>query len=92
MTFYVSNLAAETTQEELREAFKAHGEVASVTLPAEGMKGGRAQGVHRGYGFVVMRDRVEGSAALASLNGRPFHGRAISVQVAHLKRTPHYVS
>jgi len=92
MTFYVSNLAVETTREELLEAFRAHGEVASVSLPADGMKGGRAQGARRGYGFVVMRNRVEGPAALAALNGRPFHGRAISVQVARPKRTPHYPS
>jgi RNA recognition motif-containing protein len=92
MTFYVSNLAAETTRAELLEAFRPHGEVASLSLPAEGMKGGRAQGVHRGYGFVVMRNRVEAAAALAALNGRPVHGRAMSVQIAYPKQTPHYVS
>ena len=92
MTYYVSNLSPETTREELLEAFRAHGEVASVNLPAVGMKDGRAHGAHRGFGFVVMRNRVEAQAMLAALNGKPFHGRAISVQIATAKRTPHYVS
>ena len=92
MTFYVNNVAPETTREELLEAFRAHGEVVSVSLPAEGMKGGQAQGAHRGFGFVTMRARVGGPAIQAALNGRPFHGRAISVQVARPNRTAHYVS
>lgn len=92
MTFYVHNLAPETTREELLEAFRAHGEVTSVNLPAEGMTGGRAHGAHRGFGFVKVPNRVEAPAMLAALNGRPFHGRPISVQVARPDRTAHYVS
>ena len=92
MTFYVSNLAPETTWEELREAFRAHGEVASVTLPAERMKEGHAQGAGRGYGFVVMRDDDEARAARQALEGRPFHGLALSVRVARPRRTPVYLS
>ena len=92
MTFYVSNLTPETTGEHLAEAFRAHGAVASVTLPAERMNGGCASGVHRGYGFVVMRDRSEGKAALAALDGKPLRGQALSVRIANPRRTPHYVS
>jgi len=92
MKIYVSNLAPETTSENLAEAFRAHGTVASVSLPGERMKDGRASGAHRGYGFVVMHDAGEGKAALAALNGRPIRGSAVSVRVANPKRTPHYVS
>ena len=92
MRFHVSNLAPETTPEQLAEAFRAHGTVASVTLPGERMKDGRASGAHRGYGFVVMHDAGEGKAALAALDGRSIRGTAVSVRVANLRRTPHYVS
>src|SRR6185503_3198626 len=56
MMFHVGNLSPETTRENLIEAFRAFGEVASVTLPGERMKGVRAAGAHRGYGFVRMTD------------------------------------
>jgi RNA recognition motif-containing protein len=92
MTFYVSNLAPDTTRTELLEAFRAHGEVASVTLPGERMKGGRAQGAHRGYGFVVMRHKDEARAALQAIEGKSFHGLALSVQTARPRWTPTYVS
>jgi RNA recognition motif-containing protein len=90
MTLYVSNLASETTREELLKAFQAHGEVESVTLPAD--KGGVASGARRGYGFVVMRDRTEARAALKGMDGISFHGRAISVRVANPKWTPTYAN
>jgi RNA recognition motif-containing protein len=91
MTFHVGNLSRETTREEVLEAFRAHGAIASVTLPAEGLKGGRASGVHRGYAFVVMHDRIEGTEALRALDGRALHGQAMSVRVAIPRKTPHYV-
>jgi len=92
MTFYVSNLSPEATREELLEAFRAHGEVASVSLPAERMQGGRASGVRRGYGFVVMRDRNEARAALKAISGKQVRGLAVSVRVAHARWTPTYPS
>lgn len=92
MTFYVSNLSPETTRDDLVKAFQAHGGEVSVSLPGERMRGGRAGGAHRGYAFVAMTDRAEATAALAALNGRPFHGLAMSVRVARPKHTPQYPS
>jgi len=91
MMFHVGNLSPETTRENLIEAFRAFGEVTSVTLPGERMKGGRAAGAHRGYGFVRMTDRAQATAARAALDGKPLQGRAISVRLASPPRTPEYV-
>ena len=92
MTLYVSNLASETTREELHKAFQGHGEVESVTLPGDRMKGGVPSGAHRGYGFVTMRDRVEAQAAIQAMDGTSFHGRAMSVRVANPQWTPTYAN
>lgn len=92
MTFYVSNLSPETTREELLQAFRAHGEVASVSLPGERMKEGQSRGTHRGYGFVVMRHRDEAQAALQAIEGKSLHGQALSVRAARPRWTPSYPS
>lgn len=90
MTLYVSNLSSETTREEVLKAFQVHGEVESVTLPADRMKGGVPSGARRGYGFVVMRDRVEARAAAKSMDGASFHGRTVSVRIAKPAWAPKY--
>ncbi len=92
MTLYLSNLAPETTREELLKAFRTHGEVESLTLPAERMKGGVPSGARRGYGFVVMRNRVKARAAIQAMDGTSFHGQAMSVRVAEAKWTPTYTN
>jgi len=92
MKLYVGNLSPDTTREDLLAAFKAHGDVTSVTLPGDHMKNGRAGGIHRGYGFVVMRDRTAAAAARAALEGKSVHGKAMSVSVARPDWTPTYVN
>jgi len=92
MTFYVSNLSKDTTREQLLEAFKKHGQVASVSIPAEHMKDGKASGTHRGYGFVVMEDNDQARAAMAALDQQALGGQALSVRVARPRWTPVYPS
>ena len=82
MDFYVSNLAPETTREELQKAFQAHGDVASATLLTTGMTGGRRTGSSRGIAFVSMPDAAQARAALAALQHRELRGRALSVEIA----------
>jgi RNA recognition motif-containing protein len=86
MDMYVSNLAPETTREELLKAFSAHGEVASVSLLTDQMNNGQGVGAGRGYGFVGMPDKVQARAALAALDRHEIHGRAMGVQVARAHR------
>jgi len=92
MTFYVSNLARDTTREQLLEAFQKHGQVASVSIPAERMKDGKSSGPHRGYGFVVMEDNDQARAAMAALDHQALGGQALSVRVARPRWTPTYPS
>ena len=58
MNLFVGNLSPETTLEDLRKAFQAHGTVDSATLLTTRMKGGRRTGPSRGKGFVAMPDPV----------------------------------
>jgi RNA recognition motif-containing protein len=88
--FHVGNLSPQTTEKALREAFQVHGAVSSVSIPGDRMAGGRSSGATRGYGFVVMKDRTQGQAAMAALDKRPLGGREVSVRVANPKRQPVY--
>jgi len=74
MKIFVGNLAWETTEEELTEAFKVHGEVASVSIPND-----RATGRPRGFAFVEMEKKSEAIAAIAALNGSTLKERTLVV-------------
>jgi cold-inducible RNA-binding protein len=73
---YVGNLPFQTTEQELREAFAAYGEVASVALPED-----RETGRPRGFAFVEM-SAEDAAKAIAGLNGTDFGGRALTVNEA----------
>ncbi len=77
MNIYVGNLNWKTTEDELREAFAAYGEVSSVTIIKD-----RNTGNSRGFGFVEMSSDEEGQAAMDALNGADLGGRALKVNVA----------
>lgn len=82
MNLYVGNLSPETTEKDLLKAFQAHGAVSSVSLLENRMRLGRGTGLSRGFGFVMMPEKTEGLAALAALNLRELHGRAMTVLTA----------
>ena len=85
MNLYVSNLSPTTTEDDLRQAFQVHGEVSSVSVLADQMKGGRHIGHSRGFGFVIMPDTAQAKKALAALNLHTLHGHALSVQKTRLR-------
>ena len=74
---YVGNLNFRTTDEILRAAFEAHGEVQEVYIGTD-----RETGRSRGFGFVTMTDKTAGEAAIAAINGSQVDGRAIVVNEA----------
>lgn len=77
MRIYVGNFGFETREQELREAFEAHGQVQDVSMIQD-----RDTGRPKGFAFVEMPTNAEAQAAIAALNGKEFGGRAITVNEA----------
>ncbi|MCJ2164734.1 MULTISPECIES: RNA-binding protein [unclassified Pseudodesulfovibrio] len=73
---YVGNLSWTSTEDEIRAAFSAYGEVTSVKLIED-----RETGRPRGFGFVEMDD-AGAREAIANLDGKDFGGRNIKVNEA----------
>ncbi len=76
MNIYVGNLPLELTQEELRREFMAFGEVLSVTIMNDKYIG---SGQPRGYGYVEMASKSEGTTAIASLEGKKLRNRVVNI-------------
>ena len=74
MNIYVGNLSSEVTDDELREAFEAFGQVESVNIVKD-----RYSGHPRGFGFVEMPAKAEAQAAITSLDGKELKGRTLRV-------------
>ena len=77
MKLYVGNLSYDVTDDELREAFGAHGQVTSADVVKD-----RQSGQSKGFGFVEMPSKDEASAAMQALNGTALRGRSINVNEA----------
>jgi RNA recognition motif-containing protein len=77
MNIYVGNLSYSMSEDELRDAFAAHGEVSLVKILTD-----RETGRSRGFGFVEMPNQSEGEAAVNQLNGKEVGGRALRVNEA----------
>ncbi|NUO19556.1 RNA-binding protein [bacterium] len=73
---YVGNLPFSATEESVREAFGAHGEVLNVAMIMD-----RDTGRPRGFGFVEMDD-AGADAAIAAMNGATLGGRTLRVNEA----------
>lgn len=74
---YVGNLSFDATEQDVRQAFEAYGEVSSVNLIMD-----RMTGRPRGFGFVEMPDKSQADAAIQALNLQEILGRAITVNEA----------
>jgi RNA recognition motif-containing protein len=80
VNIFVGNLSYETTEDEVRQAFQAHGEVSTAAIIMD-----RATGRSKGFGFVEMPDAEQAKAAIAALNLQEVHGRALTVNEARPK-------
>src|SRR3989338_432165 len=74
---FVGNLAYNTTDKELTDAFAQAGTVESATVITD-----RMSGRSKGFGFVEMSTDEEATAAVEMLNGKDLGGRAITVNEA----------
>ena len=77
MNIYVGNLAREVTEDELRKAFEAFGQVTTVNIIKD-----RYSGESRGFGFIEMPTKSEAQAAINGLNGTSMGERTLSVSEA----------
>lgn len=80
MNIYVGNLSNETTEDELREAFQAFGEVTVVSIIKD-----KFTKQPRGFGFVEMSSSDAGNSAIANMNGKELKGRMLTVNEARPK-------
>ena len=74
---YVGNLPFSATDEELRTAFEAHGEVSSAQVIFD-----RETRRSRGFGFVEMPNPMEADTAIEAMNGTDMGGRPLRVNEA----------
>ena len=74
---FVGNLSFNTTENDLQDAFAAHGTVTETNLMMD-----RATGRPRGFGFVTMSSSEEAQKAVEALNGKSVDGRALTVNIA----------
>lgn len=77
MNIYVGNLSYQVSEEELRKAFEAYGQVESAKIIKDNYSARS-----KGFGFVEMPVDEEGEAAIAGLNGKDLKGRAVTVNKA----------
>ena len=74
---FVGNLSFNTTENDLQDAFAAHGTVLEANLMMD-----RMSGRPRGFGFVTMSTAEEANKAIEALNGAQLGGRALTVNIA----------
>ncbi len=78
---YVGNLAAEVTEEDLRNNFSTSGKVVSANIIKD-----HYTGMSKGFGFVEMETEKEAADAIQKFNGGELCGKAITVNEARPKR------
>lgn len=77
MNIYVGNLASQVTEDDLRKAFEAFGQVESANIIKD-----KFSGESRGFGFVQMPSKQEAQSAIEKMNQTDLMGRTITVNEA----------
>jgi RNA recognition motif-containing protein len=80
MNIYVGNLSYDATEDDLRQAFSALGQVDSVRVITD-----KFSGKSKGFGFVEMPNNNEATAAITAINGKMLRGREVRVNEARPK-------
>ena len=74
---YVGNLSFNATNDTVRSAFAAFGEITDVHVVSD-----RETGQSRGFGFVTMGSADAAQKAIAQMNGAMLDGRSLKVNEA----------
>ena len=74
---FVGNISFNTTENDLQDAFAAHGTVTEANLMVD-----RMSGRPRGFGFVTMSTPEEAQKAIQAMNGASLDGRNLTVNLA----------
>ncbi len=77
MKIYVGNMSFDSSEDDIRTAFGAHGQVDSVAIITD-----RDTGRSKGFGFVEMSNDDEARAAIEGMNGTDLGGRTLNVSEA----------
>ena len=77
MNIYVGNLSYDVSEEDLRQAFAAFGQVSSATIIKD-----KYSGQSKGFGFVEMPSAEEARSAISQMNSKELKGRALNVNEA----------
>ena len=80
MNIYAGNVSYDATEENVRQAFEAFGQVSSARIIKD-----KYSGQPRGFGFVEMPDRAEAQAAIENLNGKDLLGQQMNVNEARAR-------
>ena len=80
MNIYVGNLSRQTTEDDLRQAFEAFGQVESTNIIKD-----RSSGKSKGFGFVEMPSKEEAQKAIEEMNESDLNGNALNVNEAKPK-------
>ena len=77
---FVDNLAVDTSEQTLRAAFEAFGQVLTVKVVTD-----RDTGIPRGFAFIEMSSDAEALAAVDTLNSSTIDGQVVRVNEARPK-------
>ena len=77
MTIYAGNLSRDVKEDDLREAFRVFGQVASVNIAKT-----KYNNASKGFAFIEMPVQSEAEAAIAGLQGKELKGRSLDVNEA----------
>jgi RNA recognition motif-containing protein len=77
VNIFVGNLSREASEDDLKQAFQAFGEVATASIIMD-----KFTRESKGFGFVEMPVKTEAEAAIAGLNGKDLKGRPLTVNEA----------
>ena len=78
---YVGNLKFDANEEQVRELFSSFGEVEEVKIVMD-----RYSGRSRGFAFVRMDSADSAGKAKEALNGQPFQGKTLVIDLARAEQ------